>query len=205
MQNHKSSKTKMKAAENSHHPKDRKAWRKWLEKNHLVKDNVHLILYRKAGKNHNLTYEEAVEEALCFGWIDSQGSKRDEESSFLYFSKRKPKSAWSKLNKDRVKRLSKQKLIAPAGQAMIDHAKKSGTWNILDDVEKMIVPKDLEQRFSKNKTALKNFNAFPPGVRKVILGWINYAKQESTRKKRIEETVTLAAKNIRANRYTPKK
>jgi uncharacterized protein YdeI (YjbR/CyaY-like superfamily) len=184
------------------HAKNRTAWRKWLEKNHTIKENVWLVMYRKESDTPSINYVEAVEEALCFGWIDSVKNKIDEESSCQYFSKRKPKSAWSKVNKQRVEILSKQKLIAPAGQAVIDSAKKSGTWNALDEVENLVVPDDLKKAFSKNKTASKYFEAFPPSARKIILYWISSAKQTVTREKRIKETVILAAKNIRANQYS---
>ncbi len=184
---------------------NRNAWRKWLKKNHVIKNNIHLIFYRKHSGIKCPTYEEAVEEALCFGWIDSTKRKRDSDSSYLYFSKRKKKSNWSNLNKVRVAKLSKQKLMTPAGQAMITLAKSNGSWNSLDSSENLLMPPDLKIEFVKNKIASKNFNAFPPGARKIILAWIYSAKQEVTRKKRIEETVTLAAKNIRANQFVPKK
>jgi uncharacterized protein YdeI (YjbR/CyaY-like superfamily) len=186
------------------HAKNRTVWRKWLEKNHSIKENVWLVMYRKESDTPSVNYAEAVEEALCFGWIDSVKNKIDDESSCQYFSKRKPKSAWSKSNKQRVDLLSKLKLIEPAGQAVIDSAKKSGTWNALDEVENLTVPNDLKKAFSKNKTALKYFEVFPPSSRKIILGWISSAKQTETREKRIKETVILAAKNIRANHYVKK-
>lgn len=187
-----------------YHAKNRIAWRKWLEKNHITKENVWLIMYRKESGVPSVNYADAVEEALCFGWIDSVKNKRDEESSCQYFSKRKPKSVWSKLNKQRVEKLSKLNLIYPAGKAMIDLAKKSGTWSALDEVENLIMPDDLKKAFVKNKIACNYFEAFPPSSKKIILYWISSAKQPETRMKRIKETVILAAKNIRANHYTKK-
>lgn len=186
------------------HAKNRMGWRKWLEKNHTIKENIWLIMYRKESGVPSVNYADAVEEALCFGWIDSIKNKRDEESSCQYFSKRKPKSVWSKLNKQRVEKLSKLNLIYPAGKAMIDLAKKSGTWNALDEIENLTVPDDLKKAFSKNKTAFNYYESFPTSSKKIILYWISSAKQPETRVKRIKETVILAAKNIRANHYVKK-
>lgn len=186
---------------NSFQPKNRKEWRKWLEKNNSIKENVWLVIYHKKSGVPTITYDEAVEEALCFGWIDSKPNKRDDQSSYRFFSRRKPTSAWSKLNKTRIEKLSRSRLIAPQGQAAIDLAKMNGAWYALDKVEKLILPNDLRKAFSKNKTALKHFTSFPPGSKKIILSWINSAKLPPTRKKRIEETVTLAAVNKRANHY----
>lgn len=181
--------------------KTRNEWRKWLEKNHEKEKSCWLIIYHKKSDVKSVYYDEAVEEALCFGWIDSKPNKRDEESSFLFFSQRNPKSKWSKLNKERVARLTKEKKILPAGQRLIDEAKKSGTWNALDVIDNIVIPDDLQKLFDKNKKAYENFKAFPPSSKKIILLWIEEARRSETREKRIEESVALAAKNIRANHY----
>ncbi len=181
--------------------KNRKAWRKWLEKNHAVQDNVWLIIYKKESSTPSVYYEEAVEEGLCFGWIDSKPNKRDEESFLQFFSRRKPKSNWSALNKKRVEQLMAAGLMAPAGLAMVELAKQNGTWTALDKVEALEYPPDLQQAFAKNKTALKNFDAFPKSTKRGILEWIGNAKQNETRLKRIAETVSLAADNVRANQW----
>ena len=184
--------------------KTRKVWRKWLEKNHTKENGVWLIMYRKDSNVPSVNYAEAVEEALCFGWIDSVKKKRDAESSIQFFSRRKPKSYWSKLNRERVEKLSKQGLIAPAGQTVIDIAKENGAWTALGDVEDIVIPSDLKKKFSRNVKAYRNFEAFPPSSKKIILLWILNAKTPETRRKRIEETVLLAKKNIRANHYQKK-
>jgi uncharacterized protein YdeI (YjbR/CyaY-like superfamily) len=108
--------------------KDRKAWRRWLEKNHKKMKNVWLIMYRKKSETPSVYQEEAVEEALCFGWIDSLRNKKDEESFYQYFSTRKPGSKWSKINKARVRKLIKQGLMRKAGREMIRIAKENKTW-----------------------------------------------------------------------------
>ena len=186
---------------NSFHPKSRAEWRKWLEKNHTRTEGVWFISYKKETGKPRVIYEESVEEALCFGWIDSKGNKLDDERSMLWFAPRKAKSNWSKPNKKRVERLIRQGLMTPAGLAKIDLAKKNGTWTALDGVENLEIPPDLAKAFSKNKTARDYFDAFPRSVKRGILEWILNAKKPETRTKRIEETVTQAEKNIRANQW----
>jgi uncharacterized protein YdeI (YjbR/CyaY-like superfamily) len=184
------------------HAKTRKAWRNWLEKNHAKAKGIWLIIYHRKSKTASVYNSDAVEEALCFGWIDSIKKKRDAESAFQFFSPRKPKSTWSKINRDRIEKLTEQGLIAPQGQAMIDHAKKTGTWTAMVEVQQMIIPPDLKKLFDKNAKAFKNFQAFPPSSKQIILAWILNAKKPDTRTKRIKETVALAKQNIRANHYS---
>ena len=180
----------------------RKTWRAWLQKNHQKEKSVWLIIHNKNSTTKCVNYEEAVEESLCFGWVDSIAKKRDDESHMQYFSQRKAKSNWSKSNKERVARLIEQGLMRPSGQAMIDLAKKSGTWTVLEKVQRSIIPEDLKILLLKNKIAEKYFQAFPPSSKRIILEWIQNAKKPETRKQRIKQTVLLAAKNLRANHYT---
>lgn len=186
------------------YPKSRAAWRTWLEQNAATAQNVWLVFYKKASGKPTIGYEEAVEEALCFGWIDSTVNKVDEESYVQFFSPRKPKSVWSKPNKERVERLIKNGLMTPTGLKKIEAAKSDGSWDALNAVDDLAMPDDLLKQLQKNKTAQKNFEAFPPSSKKVILFWIQSARQPETRKKRIEEMVRLAAQNIRANHYQRK-
>ena len=183
------------------HAKTRAQWRRWLEKNHKSEKAVWLIIYHKSSEVKSVYYAEAVEEALCFGWIDSVKHKRDDESAYQFFGQRKPKSMWSELNRTRVEKLIEEKKMRPAGQAMIDLAIRTGTWEALVPIDKMTIPEDLQKMFNKNKTAFKNFQAFSPSSRKIILLWILNAKRDETRKRRVEEAVKLAAKNIKANHY----
>ena len=127
---------------NSVHPKSRAEWRKWLEKNHTRNEGVWLISFKKATGKPRVDYDESVEEALCFGWIDSKGNKLDEERSMLWFAPRRAGTGWSKFNKERVARLIKAKRLAPAGLAKINAAKKDGSWNALDAVEALEIPSD---------------------------------------------------------------
>jgi uncharacterized protein YdeI (YjbR/CyaY-like superfamily) len=184
------------------HAKTQRDWRKWLEKNHEKEKSVWLIIYKKESSVPSVYYPEAVDEGLCFGWIDSKPNKRDEESYYQFFSKRNPKSNWSKVNKDKVARLMADGLIAPAGIEAIELAKKTGTWTALNNVDN--IPDDMQKMLDKNQEALTNWEKFPPSTRRGILEWILNAKQAETRLKRITETVTLAEKNIRANQYVKK-
>ena len=186
---------------NSVHPKSRAEWRKWLEENQARKEGIWLISYKKDTGKPRFDYDESVEEALCFGWVDSKPAKLDEERSMLWFAPRKPKTNWSKLNKDRVEKMIKAGLMAPAGLAKVEAAKKDGSWNALDGVEALEIPPDLAKALSKNKTAKEYFEAFPRSVKRGILEWILNAKRPETRTKRIEETVSLAEKNVRANQW----
>ncbi len=180
---------------------DRAAWRKWLKANHKKEKSIWLILYKKNRKTPSVSYAEAVEEGLCFGWIDSKPNKRDAESFLLFFASRKSGSVWSKINKERIARMTLQGLMMPEGLRKIEEAKKDGSWTFLDAIEELKMPESLKKAFSKNKKALKYFEAFPPGVRKGIFHWIISAKRDETRNIRIEETVSLAAKNVRANQW----
>ena len=187
----------MKADIKIFHPKTRKEWRKWLEKNHNKEKSVRLVIVRKNSDTPGIRYEDALEEALCFGWIDSTVNSKDSGSYFIHFAKRSPKSKWSKSNHERVARLIKQGLMTTAGQHMIDLAKKSGTWNALEATENLEMPAELKKLFNKNKTALKNFESFSPSSKKMILGWIYDAKRPETRQKRIDKTVDFAGKNLK--------
>jgi len=186
---------------NTFHAKTRKEWRKWLEKNSQTDKSVWLIIYHKTSDTKSVYYEEAVEEAICFGWIDSIAHKRDEESKYQFFAVRKPKSNWSKANRERAVKMIEQGLMTSSGQRLIDLAKQTGTWEALVDVQNSVIPDDLQALLNKNKTALKNFLAFPPSSKRIILEWILNAKKPETRQKRIEETVKLAKDNIKANHY----
>lgn len=181
--------------------KDRRTWREWLGKHHTGYKSIRLILYHRNSGKPSVTYDEAVEEALCFGWIDSKPNTRDGESYYLLFARRNPKSNWSKANRERAERMIRQELMTEAGMEMITLAKNNGTWTALEDIQKSVVPPDLNEAFAASPTAEKNFSAFPPSSKRIILEWILNAKKPDTRKKRIEETVLLAEKNIRANHY----
>lgn len=186
------------------HPLDRAAWRAWLEDNHATSPGVWLIYFKKETGKPRVEYVDAVEEALCFGWIDSIPNKIDEERTKLLFTPRNPKSNWAGTNKVRVEKLIAADLMRPAGQKMIDLAKKTGTWDALNEVEQQIEPADLLAAFALFENAGNNWAAFSKSSRRAILDWIGQAKTPETRAKRINETASLAEKNIKANQYIPK-
>ncbi|CAN5391346.1 YdeI/OmpD-associated family protein [soil metagenome] len=179
-------------------------WRKWLQKNSEEKDSVWLIIYKKQSGIKSVYYPEAVDEALCFGWIDSKANRRDADSYYQYFSKRNAKSKWSNLNKTKVKMLIKEKRMQPQGMKMIEIAKETGTWTALDKVEKIYLPKELADQFKKDRIAFEYWKKFPPSAKKAILQWIDNARKPETRMNRILETITKAHDNIRANQYIRK-
>ena len=176
---------------------DRATWRAWLEANHANESGAWLVTWRR-GYGPVLDYGEAVEEALCFGWVDSRGGKVDEHRTKLYFATRKTKSPWSASNKERVERLIAAGLMRPAGLAAIARAKENGSWAVLDEVEQGIVPPDLAAALEANAPAAERFAAFPWSARREILVWIATAKRPETRAARITETALRAARNERA-------
>jgi uncharacterized protein YdeI (YjbR/CyaY-like superfamily) len=189
--------------DNSVHPLTRAEWRAWLEQNHARTHGIWLISYKKATGKPRVEYDEAVEEALCFGWIDSKGNKLDDERSLLWFAPRKPRTGWSRPNKERIERLIAAGLMTEAGLAKIEAAKQDGSWTALDAVEALEIPPDLNAALAAYPSAQANFEAFPRSAKRGILEWISNAKTAATRAKRIEETARLAQENKRANQWRP--
>ena len=184
-------------------PKDRAAWRRWLERHHATGEPVSLALLKKGSTAPGVTYEEAVLEALCFGWIDSTAAPVDEDHYAVRMSRRKPTSGWSAVNKRRIERLLAEGRMAPPGLAAIETAKANGTWEKLDASHALAVPKDLASAFRRHAGSKRNFDAFPPSSRRMILEWIAQAKRPETRAERIEETARLAKDNLRAHHPAP--
>jgi uncharacterized protein YdeI (YjbR/CyaY-like superfamily) len=182
------------------HAEDRAGWRAWLDANHATTGGVWLVSWRR-GHGPRVEYEDAVEEALCFGWIDSQGSNIDEARSKQYFAPRKPTSGWAATNKARVQRLIANGRMAPAGLAAIERAKANGSWTLLDDVEQGIVPEDLEAALASHPPAAMNFEAFPKSAKRAMLEWVAQAKRPETRARRVLQIAEDAARNERA--YPP--
>lgn len=183
----------------TYHAPNRQAWRSWLSANHSLVAAVWLIIYRKESGTPSVYYPEAVDEALCFGWIDSKPNKRDADSYYVYFSKRNPKSNWSGVNKQKVEKLLAEGLMTEAGLAMITLAKATGTWNALQTVDSLEEPADLREAFNQNPEARQQWEGFAPSARRGILEWILNAKRPDTRQKRISQTVALAAEGKKAN------
>lgn len=174
-------------------------WRAWLEANHRQSASVWVVSFKKHCGARSVSYEAIVDEALAFGWIDSLPRKLDADRTMLLLAPRRPGSAWSRVNKERVARLERAGRMHPAGRAVVDRAKGDGTWTFLDDVENLIQPEDLTRAFTRHPGSAERFAAFPRSSQRGILEWIKQAKRPATRAARIEETARLAALNVRAN------
>jgi uncharacterized protein YdeI (YjbR/CyaY-like superfamily) len=172
--------------------KDRAEWRCWLAKNSARREEIWLAFYKKASGNQTVSYDHAVEEALCFGWVDGMKKKLDEECYAFRFTPRKAKSAWSKSNLQRVERLIAEGKMMPAGL-------KAYNSGYAREVSPMPVemPKALEDKFRKQRVAWSNYEKFPPGYRRVTAGWVASAKKEETQMKRLEKLIEFSVRNER--------
>ena len=145
--------------------------------------------------------EVTVDIALCFGWIDSTRRSIDSTQYKQYFSRRKEKSNWSKINKDKVKTLINQGLMQEMGYKSIEIAKKNGSWTILDKVEALVIPEDLKRAFTTDKGSMEFFDSLSKSVKKGLLYWVISAKRNETRQKRIEEIVENASRNLKPKQF----
>ncbi len=179
------------------HPMTRDEWRTWLDKNHVTSPGVWFVYFKKHTGKARVNYEEAVEDALCFGWIDSLQRTLDHDRTKLLFTPRKAKSVWSMPNKERVERMIAEGFMTEAGMMKIEAAKKDGSWNALDASDNLIMPDDLAAALGKSETARTNFEAFSASARKAILYWLGTAKRTETRRTRIEKIVRMANVNKR--------
>ncbi|MEP3836993.1 MAG: YdeI/OmpD-associated family protein [Algibacter sp.] len=173
-------------------------WRTWLLENHDCANGVYLIFYKVENKEPSMRWEEAVKVALCFGWIDSTVKSLGKGKRRQYFCKRNPKSVWSALNKTYIEELTANCLMHEAGLNSIEIGKQNGSWTALDSVEKGIIPQILKDAFDENPIAFENFKNFAPSYRKSYLYWLNQAKREATKKKRITQIIELCANNIKS-------
>jgi uncharacterized protein YdeI (YjbR/CyaY-like superfamily) len=180
--------------------KSRQELRDWLAANHAQRDSIWLVTYKKPSPWH-VPYGDIVDEVLCFGWIDSQPRLLDGTRSMLRLSPRKPKSGWSGVNKTRIERLMAEGLMRPPGLALIEQAKRDGSWTLLDAASADTLPDDLAAAFARHPGAAEKFAGFPPSARRAILEWVLTAKRAETRTARVEETAKRAAKGERANQW----
>lgn len=176
-------------------PANREQWRTWLEENHDKGKSVWVIFYKNKSNTPTITWSEAVDEALCFGWIDSIAKPVDDEKFMRFFSRRKTNSVWSGINKEKVQRLIEDGSMTKKGLESIEIAKENGSWTILDDTESLIIPQDLEAEFQKRPNAKSYFLSLSKSDKKGILQWLVQAKRPETRKKRIIEIAELAEQN----------
>jgi uncharacterized protein YdeI (YjbR/CyaY-like superfamily) len=179
------------------HPGSRAEWRAWLAERHDRSDEVWLVLWRQRSGRAGLTYEESVLEALCFGWIDGKSAGLDDERTMLRFSPRKRGSGWARSNKLRVERLLAEGLMTEAGLALVEEAKRDGSWTKLDAVEDLVVPDDLAAALAAHPGARETWGGFSRSVRRAALARIVEAKRPETRAKRVAETARLTARGER--------
>lgn len=174
---------------------DRACWRQWLDQNSAKAIGVWLVYYKVKSGKPSVQYSEAVKEALCFGWIDSKVKSLDAESYRQIFTPRKPKSVWSKLNKQYIAELIAEGKMTEAGLEKIIAAKQDGSWTSLDLIEALVIPADLKAALETDDAANSNFAAFNKTTQKNILFWIQSAKRPETRLSRIEKTIYSVAQN----------
>jgi uncharacterized protein YdeI (YjbR/CyaY-like superfamily) len=183
------------------HPADRAEWRAWLAENHATSPGVWLVTWRRASGRTPLAYEDAVEEALCVGWVDSLGRAVDAERTSLLYTPRKRGSGWSRPNKQRVARLEEAGLMRPAGRAVVEAAIADGSWTMLDDVEDLVEPPELRALLDADPAARAHWDAFPRSAKRGLLEWIVQARRPETRARRIAETAEAASRGERANEW----
>ena len=177
-------------------PKSRQAWRAWLTKNHATSPGVWLVYAKKHTKIPSLTYNDAVEEALCFGWIDSLIHPIDDSYYRQVFTPRKPRSLWSALNRKRVERLVEAGLMTAAGLALITLAKKTGTWHGHAPSETLTLPPELRKAINANPAAKKNWPTYTESQRKMFLYSVHGAKRPETRAKRVARVVEIVSSGV---------
>ena len=174
----------------------RPEWRSWLRKNYKIKDEIWLLFYKKLTKKPSLTYDEAVEEALCYGCIDSTLKRVDDEKHIQKFTPRNPSSIWSLLNKKRAEKMIRQKKMTKAGMALIQAAKKRGKWQkAYTSKTRFTIPTDLKKELQKSNKVWDNFKNFAPSTKYMYTHWVLGAKKEQTRKRRIKKVAQLASQN----------
>ena len=173
-----------------------KEWRAWLKENHAKSDEIWLVFFKKGMGDQTLTFDDALDEGLCFGWIDSLIKKLDEKRYAQRFTPRKPVSKWSPSNKARIERLMEERRMTKAGMALVDAAKANGCWDKPDRPPEVTeVPAELQALLARNAAARGNFQKLPPSHRRQYIMWIATAKRPETRQKRAAEAAGLLEKN----------
>jgi uncharacterized protein YdeI (YjbR/CyaY-like superfamily) len=172
-------------------------WREWLQAHHATRQSVWLVYYKKAANQPSLTWSQAVDEALCFGWIDSQAKPLDGERYQQYFSRRKPTSGWSKVNKEKVAQLIAEGQMTAAGLTSIEIAQQNGSWALLDEATALVLPADLAQELQKDPAAQAYFSSLNKSTKRSMLQWLALAKRPATRQRRLLEIVAMAARQLK--------
>lgn len=183
------------------YPTSQKEWRAWLQKNHESTPAIWLLQYKAKSGIPSLSWSEAVDEALCFGWIDSIRKSVDHEKFIQCFSKRKPKSGWSKINKAKIEVLIAEGRMAKAGFESIETAKQNRSWTLLDEVEELMVPEELKKAFDSFEGSEAFFMSLSKSTRKHMLHWVTLAKRPETKEKRSSEIAELASKQLKPKQF----
>ena len=178
-------------------PSSRQEWREWLKENHSLTQSVWLVYHKKSAQVPNISWSEAVDEAICFGWIDSLSKPLDKERYIQFFSKRKPGSGWSKINKNKAEKLIEAGLMQQAGYDALEAARKNGSWSLLDEVEELVVPDDLQKALADKPVGNSFFQKLSRSHKRNLLQWLVLAKKTETRQKRIKEIVEFADQNLK--------
>ncbi|UTW64751.1 YdeI/OmpD-associated family protein [bacterium SCSIO 12741] len=182
-------------------PTSREDWRQWLAKNHQSQQSIWVIFYKTSSGMPSLSWSEAVDEALCYGWIDSTKRPLDDRRYMQYFSRRKPRSMWSKINKEKVAHLIQNDLMTKAGMDSIETAKRNGSWNLLDKVEALEIPIELQKELTKHKMAREFFDNLSKSDKKILLYWVVSAKRMETKQKRVAAIVESAKKKLMPEQF----
>ena len=169
-----------------------KEWRKWIAENHAKSNGVWLRFFKKDSGEKTVTYSEALEEALCYGWIDGQAKKYDAESYIQKFTPRRPKSIWSKRNTEKAERLIQEGKMKKAGMQQVELAKADGRWQqAYDSSKNMKVPEDFLQQLLKNKKAKTFFDGLNKANQYAIAWRLQTAKKPETREKRLKQILEM--------------
>ncbi len=175
-------------------PESRAAWRAWLEAHHRQDSGVWLVTWKKRAGKPTVTYDEAVEEALCFGWIDGVLGRVDDDRSMQWFAPRKPRSTWARSNKERVARLEAAGLMSDAGRRAVELARANGSWELMDVIDALVVPEDLAAALAEQPGAREWFDAGSASVRRSALAWVYQAKRPATRALRVAQVAGIAGR-----------
>ncbi|RZK61265.1 MAG: hypothetical protein EOO59_05485 [Hymenobacter sp.] len=178
-------------------PSSPQHWREWLHAHHATQQAVWLVYYKKAAHQPTLTWSQAVDESLCFGWIDSRSQPLDGERYRQYFSRRQPTSGWSKVNQAKVARLLAEGRMTEAGLASVATAQQNGSWALFDEAAALLLPADLELALQPIPAARSYFLGLSQSARRDILQWVALAKRPATRQRRLAEIVAMAAQQLK--------
>ncbi len=172
-----------------HHVETRVQWRTWLEAHHDDTRGVWLCSWRTSTNRPRCPYPEVVEEAICFGWIDSTATVLDADRGLQLITPRKPKSPWTRLNRRRAADMEAAGLMTDAGRSAIEIAQANGWWTISDSVEDLVEPEVLRAALDETPAARSSWDGFPPSARKQMLWWVVSAAKAETQQRRVDEIV----------------